>query len=56
MGDQGGAEYVFVLDGSDQSYGFVRWNGSTYEPVGGADLRVGFGGGTAHVELRTSRS
>src|SRR3954467_2967407 len=53
-GDGGGAEYVFVLDGTDQSYGFGRWKGSAHAPISGASVRAGFGGGTAHMELNRS--
>ncbi len=49
-GDRDGAEYVFVLDGSDRTYGLLKANGSSYDTVPG-ELDVRFGGGIATVKI-----
>ena len=52
--DQGGAEYGFIADQSDNTYGFVHWNGTAWEDVDTKTAAVG--SDSAGVTFRINRS
>ena len=50
-----GADYVFVVDESDQSYGFYRWNGSDWAgDTPSSTVRVSSGHTNVHIVVNKS--
>ncbi len=52
-GDEG-VEYAVFIDGATGSAGFLRWNGSDYEPAEAAGFLVGYANGKAQVAFNRS--